>query len=291
MRAEISPTLFWIFGGLFLLYALVRGWRRGVVRQSCNILAIVAGYFAAVFGSRLLVPIVHGLGYPHLAVSLVVGAILGMIVYISISAISAILFKKTSQQEVMLVRFGFGLGGALLGAGFGLLLLWFSVIALRVLGTVAETEMKVAQGSKGSKVPRGHDYQDPGALVRGLAEVKHSIEQSQVGAMIERFDPLPGRVYATMSKTTRVLSNDQSAHRFMEFPGVKKLSENAKIRALLNDPEIAKAARSRNYLQMMKNPHMIQALDDPAVLEMVKRVELEKALDYALAEKAERQRD
>src|SRR5437868_375757 len=140
MKAGFTPTLFWIGGGLFLLYALITGWRRGIVRQALNIVAVVAGYCAGLFGGRLLLPLVRGLGYPDLAISIVAGAILGLIVYIGISALGAILFKKTSQQDVMLVRWGFGLGGACLGAGFGLFLLWFSLIALRLLGTVAETE-------------------------------------------------------------------------------------------------------------------------------------------------------
>ena len=268
--------LLWIFGGIFLLYALFRGWRRGIVRQSLIVLAVIAGYFAGLFGGRLLLPILRTLGLPDLAMSILGGSILGLIVYFSISALGTILFKKTSQQDVMLVRWGYGLGGALIGAGFGIFMIWFLLIALRLLGTIAETELKVAQGSKVK------DYHDPGALVHGLADAKHSLEEGPAGAFVERIDPLPGQVYAIMAKTTRVLSNQTSVKRFIDFPGVKKLSDNPKVRSLLGDPDIIRAARDRNYFQMMKNQQLINALNDPAVLEMVKRIELEKALDYAL---------
>jgi len=278
MKAGITPTLFWIGGGIFLLYALVNGWRRGIVRQAVNIVAVIAGYFTGLFGGRLLLPLVRSLGYPDLAISIVVGAILGFVVYIGISALGAILFKKTSQQDVMLVRWGFGLGGAFLGAGFGLFLLWFSLIALRLLGTVAETELKVAQG------PKVRDYHDPGPIVRGLVDAKQSLETGPAGGFVEKLDPLPGRIYSIMSKTTRVLSSESGGRRFMEFAGVKKLSENPKVRSLLSDPDIIRDARARNYLAMIKNPKLVSVLNDPEVMEMVKRVELEKALDYALKE-------
>ena len=279
MNAEFTPKLFWILGGVFLLYALVNGWRRGIVRQSVSILAAVAGYFTGVFGGRLLLPLVRGLGYPDLAISVIGGVVLGVVVYLGISAIGAVLFKKTSQQDVMLVRWGFGLGGALLGAGFGIFLLWFSLIGLRLLGTVAETDLKIAQA------PSVRDYHDPGPFVRGIANAKHALEASPAGEVIERVDPLPGRIYSIMSKTTRVVANENASRRFLEFPGIHKLSENPKVRSLFNDPEVARAARERNWFGLMKNPHVVSALNDPEVFDQVKQIELEKALDFALREK------
>jgi hypothetical protein len=296
MKTEFTPLLFWIFGGLFLLYALVSGWRRGIVRQSLNVLAVLAAYFVGVFGGRLLLPFLRTLGYPDLAISFVGGSILGLIVYLAISALGTILFKKTSQQDVMLVRWGYGLGGALIGTAFGVFLLWFSLIALRLLGTIAETELKVAQappvrpevaarlGKAGRHAPKAPEYHDPGIFVRGIASAKHSMEEGPAGAFIDKVDPLPGRIYSMMAKTTRVLASQTGIEHFIEFPGVKKLSENSRIRSLLNDPEIARAARDRHYIELMKNPQLVNALNDPEVMEMVKRIELEKALDYALRE-------
>ncbi len=287
--------LFWIFGGLFLLYALVSGWRRGIVRQSLSICAIAAGYFAGIFGGRLLLPILRGVGYPDLAISVLAGCILGLLVTGGISALGAILFKKTCQQDVFLVRWGYGLGGALLSAGFGVFLLWFSLIALRLLGTVAETEIKIAtKGTQGTKGGYHGDRQsgsddrqsgsDPGAFVRGVADLKHAVEHGPIGELAERADPLPGRIYSIMGNTTRVISNPAAIKRFSDFPGIQKLSDNPRVRSLLDDPEIARAARDRNYLQLMKNKRLVEALNDPEVMKMVKEIELEKALDFALKE-------
>lgn len=289
---------FWIVGGIFVLYSLISGWRRGVVRQSLSVFAIVAGYFAGVFGGKLLMPILRGIGYPDFAISLLAGCVMGTLVYLGVSALGAILFKKTSQQDLFLVRWGYGLGGALLGAVFGLFLLWLALMGLRLLGTVAETEIKLAQGDQPAKPahashssPSSHPSQlpksgpqrpDPGSLAHTLADLKHSVEQSPVGDYAEKIDPLPGKVYSMMRNLTRVMSNTDSVERFLEFPEIRKLTDNAKIRALLDDPEIAKAGQNRDYWTLVKNPKVVEVLNDPAVFELVKKVELEKALDYAV---------
>jgi hypothetical protein len=279
--------VFWIFGGLFLLYTLISGWRRGLVRQSISVFAMVAAYCAGIFGGKLLVPILRGLGYPDFAISVLAGAAMGLLVWIGISSIGTILFKKTSQQDMLLVRWGYGLGGALLNLGFGLFLLWFAFVSLRLLGTMAETEIKLAHG--GNEKHENRHWRgpqparpDPGMFVQGVANLKHSVDDSPVGEFAQKIDPLPGRVYSMMENTTKVIANQDALQRFMEFPGVKKISESPKIRRLLEDPEIVREARERNYLEMMKNKRLIEALNDPQVFEMIKKVDLEKALEFAL---------
>jgi hypothetical protein len=294
---------FWIFGGLFLLYSLINGWRRGVVRQSLSVFAVVAGYFAGVFGGRLLMPILRGLGYPDFALSLLAGAVMGLLVYLGVSALGTILFKKTNQQDIFFVRWGYGLGGALVGAVFGALLLWVALIGLRLAGTVAETEVKLAKGepgaqgtqrtqttkgTKGSAAIKGTrttgaepPRPDPGVLAHTLAKLKHSVDESPVGEYAQKVDPLPGNIYSMMRNLTLVLSNPDSVERLLEFPEIRELTDNSKIRSLMDDPEIARAGRDRSYWDLLRNPKVVEALNDPAVQELVKKVHLEKALDYA----------
>ena len=190
------------------------------------------------------------------------------------------MFKKTSQQDLWLVRWGYGLGGALLSAGFGVFLLWFALIALRLLGTVAETEIRIAQASKGTA--KGAEVRDPGAFVHFLADAKNSVDKGPGAEFVGRFDPLPTKIYAIMGDLTRVLSSQTATSRLIEFPGVEKLARLPKMRSLLDDPEAARATRERKFWELLKNKRVVEALNDPKVLEMVRKVELEKALDFAL---------
>src|SRR5215213_2903675 len=108
---------FFIGAGLFVLFTAWRGWRLGFMRQFMSILALAGAYIIGYFGGGTLGAILHKfIDYPERALA-VVGAVgLGFVVYCCIALVGAILFKKTSQQSVSLVRLGYGASGAVCGA-------------------------------------------------------------------------------------------------------------------------------------------------------------------------------
>src|SRR5688572_3545673 len=108
---------FFAGAGLFILFTAWRGWRLGFMRQLMSILALAGAYIIGYFGGGPLGTILHKfIDYPESALA-VVGAVgLGFLVYCCIALVGAILFKKTSQQSVGLVRFGYGTTGAVFGA-------------------------------------------------------------------------------------------------------------------------------------------------------------------------------
>jgi len=98
--SSLWQTIFVSFALVLILFEVVRGWRLGVVRQGVRLLALVAAYAAALFGGRFLLPLLRPmLRAPDFFISLLAGALLGLVVYAILNMIGAILFKRTGQQS------------------------------------------------------------------------------------------------------------------------------------------------------------------------------------------------
>ena len=261
------------------------GWRLGVVRQAVGLVALVCAYLCAIFGGRVLAPVLFILGVPKGLSGIAGGAILGLVVFFTLSLIASILFKKTSQQSVGVVRFGYGVAGAAIGGLMGLFVVWIAILGIRLLGTVAKTQIdaagQAAPAARGKLPPKARPA--PGSLVRGLAHIKESLERGSAGAVVEHVDPIPGTLYSLLTKVGQMISNEQSIDRFLSYPGVKTLTEHPKIAALHGDPEIAKNLIAQNYFALVRNEQIIRAANDREIGELMVKFEFEKALDYALA--------
>src|SRR5688572_26309419 len=135
-QQDSSQMIFLALGAVLVFLFAMRGWRLGLVRQALSIVSVAAAYAAAFFGGRFLIPILRPLGFPDQILTLIGGLILGVAVYVGISIVSGVLFKRTEHQSAALVRYGFGLSGAVLGAAFGLFILLVGVIGIRLLGSI-----------------------------------------------------------------------------------------------------------------------------------------------------------
>ena len=95
---ELLQWVFFAIAALFLLAQMVLGWKRGVARQLVHLLALFFSLVAAWFCAPLLVPFLRRTGYPDMALSLVAGVAIWLVVFLVITLIGTLLFKKTSQQ-------------------------------------------------------------------------------------------------------------------------------------------------------------------------------------------------
>ena len=167
----------------------------------------------------------------------------------------------------------------------GLFVVWIAILGIRLLGTVAKTQIEASQrppvAARG-KLPARQPFQ-PGSFVRGLAHIKESLEQGATGAVVEHVDPIPGTLYSLLTRVGQMISSEQSIDRFLTYPGVKTLTEHPKIAALQKDPEIAKNLIAQDYFALVRNQHIIRAANDREIGELMAKFEFEKALDYALA--------
>ena len=289
MNPAFDPWQLAFFGAAALLVAAktFQGWRMGIARQIVNILALAAAYVVGYFGGGAFGPALHRfIDLPDRAVAVLAAALVGLFVYFTMSLMGTILFKKTSQQDVGMIRFGFGASGAGVGALYGVFLVWIAILAIRLLGSVAETRIAVGKQphlSSGNPAPKpGPAQPEPGSVVTGLAHMKQSLEQGAAGSLVQQVDPIPGTLYGILHKLGTMVSDEASVARFLSYPGVKPLLAHPKIAALQNDPEITRDIVKRDYFGLLRNSHILAAANDSEIGELMRKFEFEKALDYAI---------
>ena len=265
---QISSSWLWLAAGLYLLFEIARGWRRGVVRHGVSVMALVAaGGIGWVFAWMTGMVSDRVIPFPYPVGRLVFGLAAGIAFYAAAVALSSLLFKKTSQQSAGLVRLFYGAGGALFGLIFGLLILWGGLSIFRTLGAVAEAR-QTAPG----------DAQ--------LVAIKESLEEGATGSLVDRVDIVPANIYGLITKLIRVTQSPEATARFFAYPSTQRLLTQPKIMELFSDPTVAGAATEGNYLSLLSSPKIAEIASDAGVQESFKTFELEKALDYALQESA-----
>lgn len=262
------------------------------MRQLVRAAAIVAAYAAGIFGGPLLLPLMRPfLKVPDIVISIGAGATLALIVYFAVVTIGSILFKRTAQQEAGAIRWLYGICGAIAGIFFGLFTLWLIVIGIRSLGAVADAQLQTqaAQRPFRAAAPRAssEEYSRSGSanalpLVSDLARLKNSIELGPVGDAVKSADIVPDGTYETLGKVGQIVSNPESAERFLSYPGAKKLTGNPRIVALRDDPEIMQMIQEGRFLDLLKDRRIIEAMNDPALAAQVRDFQFQKALDYAV---------
>jgi len=281
--------LFFAVAALCLLYQIARGWQRGVMRQLVYLFALLLAYPVGWFAGPKLVPALRALGYPDFVLSALGGSALGLGVFIIVSVLGAILFKKTSQQDVRLIRWGYGASGAALGLVSGLVFVWAMLLGVRLIGTMAESEVAVSRltaekghASAAESSPEKPAAHKPGGIVLSVAQMKHSLDHGVTGPLMDQVDPVPKEVYDIIGKATAVVANPESASRFLSYPGAQPIISHPKVLALRDDPEIVKQAKARDFMGLLKNERLVAVANDPAVQVLLKKFEFQKALDYAL---------
>lgn len=266
----------WLAAGLYLLFEIWRGWRRGVVRHGVSVFALLAaGGIGWIFAWMTGFVADRVIPLPPPAGRAVFGLAAGLAFYAAAVVLSSLLFKKTSQQSRGVLRLVYGFGGAFFGLVFGFLILWGGVTMFRTLGAVAEGRRELAAAG-GQAAPAGDE---------GFLAVKASLEQGAAGGLVEQIDILPTSFYATLAKLVRVAGSPEGAARLLSYPPLQELLAQPKVTAIFSDQDLAKAAAGGNYLALLSSPQLAAAASDPEVQKSFGSFDWQKALDYALQEK------
>lgn len=303
-QAAGSPLwqlVFVSFAVVLVLFEILRGWRRGLPRQVARLGALVAAYFAAYFGGRYLVPVIRPFfNIPDIVISILAGAVLALVIYAVINSLGTILFRRTSQHQSAFVRMLYGIGGAAFGLFFGAFLVWLLVVGIRSLGSVADVQVREQAANDTNAAPsrtlhaidvrRGilNEPNDDATVLTSLARLKNSIEMGPLGEAVKKADVVPTTAYETLGKLGRVVSNPESAQRFLSFPGARELSEHPKIVALRDDPAIQELIERGRYIELLQDQKIIDAANDPALFDQIKKFHLQEAIDFAIQEEKPR---
>lgn len=263
--------------GLWLLGSFWLGWRRGVVRQAASLLGLVLAVALGFWLGPLMAPIVPALGFPSFLRPLAGGILLGGIVWCGVSVISAIVFRKTDDQGLGMIRLFYGISGGLLGLVSGLLVLGLGALGIRFFGAFAEG---LHAGSVQTQRAKGRPKatEDSPSLV----SLRKTLEDSAPGKFLGRLDPLPPEVYPRLQKLGQVLTSTPARERLLSDPSMEAISRSPKLQALKNDLELQEAMHSGDLWAVLRNPRLQSAAADAQLLTALGAVDLDKALDRAL---------
>jgi hypothetical protein len=277
------------FALVLILFEVLRGWRCGLPRQVARLGALIAAYFAAFFGGKFLASLLGiFVRMPDALLSIFAGAIFAVIIYVLISGIGSALFQRTSQHDSSIIRLIYGSTGALMGVFFGLFLVWLLVVAVRLIGSVADASVRAHAND--SNVLHAVDVRrrlsgGPSAnktsATTSLARLKNSVEMGVIGDAVKKVDVVPQKTYDLIEKVGVIAANPQYAERFLEYPGARELSEHPKIIALRNDQKIGQLLAQGRWLELIQDHRIIDTANDPDLKARLKRFDVMAALNYA----------
>ena len=263
-----------IVAALFMLWELWRGWRLGAVRGLLRLAALFCAWIGGSTAAGATGTVVAFFSkVPPLIAPAVAGLTVGIGIYIGISIVAGLLFKKTGDHAGV-IRLGFGLGGAVCGLIFGLLFLWAGITLIRGMGALGELRVVQARNEGRSLAT------EKTALF--LIKLKESLEIGVTGQTLKKADPLPTAFYDNIVKISMVAGSQQAIERFVQYPGTLKIISNPHITALIQDPALEKAAEKKNILPLLQNKHVQAAANDRQLLDQLKEFDLTGALNYAL---------
>ena len=263
-----------IAASLFLLWEVCRGWRLGAVRGLLRLAALFCAWIGGSTAAGATGTVVAFFSkVPPLIEPGVAGLTVGIGIYVGISFVAGLLFKKTDDHTGV-IRLGFGLGGAVCGLIFGLLFLWAGITLIRGMGALGELRVVQARNEGRSLAT------EKTALF--LIKLKESLEIGVTGQTLKKADPLPTAFYDDIVKISMVAGSQQAMERFVQYPGTLKIIANPHITALIQDPALEKAAEKKNILPLLQNKHVQAAANDPLLLAQLKEFDLTGALNYAL---------
>lgn len=255
---------------VFLLLQAWRGCKRGVVRQGLSLFALAIAFAVGYWVYRTLDNLVGSLFKDsQMFVGGLLGLIFGFLVYICMGIPVSILFRNTSQQRSGMIRCFYGLGGAVCGIGTGMLLLWGTLCFI-------QNAPLSKQGEKLSS-----DFFSTSSLKKLLSPAAIlSDTEAAVGAL----EKSAHSVYEIFYKISRVTSDPNATTRFLQYPGIRRITETRAITELLSTPQFSEIISRHNVLAFLLNSKFYRTLQDPEVKKAIKNVDLNRALDDALHE-------
>ena len=265
-------ALFW------LLASIWRGWNRGVIRQAVSLGALALAIAAACYGGPFLAPALPAIGFPKFLRPLIAGVLIALLLWGTISAVSSIVFRKTDEQGVGLVRTAFGLGGAILGLFSGLLLLGVGAWSVRLAGSLADGLQTGARAKSPTKGNVPSSSPDPSAL----PSLKRMVEGSPLSPWIAKVDPVSPDWYPRLAKVGQVLASPAARERLFSDPALAAIAKNPRLGFLRDDPVLQEALRSADLWTLLRSPKVQAAAADTQLLTALRLTEVDLALERAL---------
>lgn len=273
--SPVWQTAFLVWSLVCIGWMIFCGWRAGVVRGAVSLAGLVFGYLCGAAAAVAIPPgLLEWMPVPGLLAQLFAGVLVGFTVFFVVWFIGAALFKRTAQHGSGLLRVVWGLGGAVFGLIFGLLVVLASLAGIRALGSFSEARLETYADTENARTPQ---FWEP-----SLVKLKRSIEAGETGTFIRSVDITPDGLVRIVTKLGRVASDPRAAARLLESPHLEPIVRDRVFLSLTEDPEINNAAVQGDYAAILTNPKVLEAARNPELWEKLQAVPWEAVLDEAL---------
>jgi hypothetical protein len=266
-------TAWLLLVGLWLLFALIRGWVNGPLRLLVKPAALlIAWLLVRTFSGNAGAALTAWTGWPAPQCTLVAGCILAFLSYQGVCLLGRTLFKRTRDHASPLTRTAFGVMGAGVGLFYGLLLIWATVVMIRFFGhfAAAQTADDPAQSSA------------PSGLAANVVRLQASVEAALGRPLVEACDPVPRWFYRRLEQTQRLVASPVALERFLTYPGFEEAWHDSRLRAIEADPVIVQNLRQGRVWPVLADPRIWDLLGSPAWWATFSGPRYDAALRYAL---------
>jgi len=270
---EGSPqwqTATFLVASAFILINAIRGWAIGLLRQALGLAAFCAACYGVVAWSASVGEILR----PHLPSTILMPVSILLIWIVTFNLITLaghILFQRTREYDSAPAQFVIGSGGAVIGALYGLLIVYCLLISLKVIGRIADDQVRIQQAKS----------QSSATVVMNLAKLRNSIELGWPGAVLDATDPLPSRFYREIDRFSRLMLDPAKIEKLLEYPGFRRVAADPRLLELQRDPEIAAQMQRGEIFGLLTNQKVVTLFNDPELRRLLSWDELDSALAYA----------
>jgi hypothetical protein len=276
---EDIPAWIPVCAVLWLLASTWKGWSRGLVRQAVSLVALMAAVAAGFYIGPLLAPALPAIGFPRFLRPLVAGILVAFLIWGAVTSVSAIVFRRTDEQGVGVVRAFYGLSGAVLGLISGLLLLGLGAWGVRLAGSLADG---LQTGALAKPLKKGQSPPPTAPDPSPLAALKKTVEESPLSSWLSKVDPISPDWYPRLSKIGQALTSQSARERLLSDPSFAPIAKNPRLAALRDDPALQEALRAADLWTLLRSPKVQAAAADTQLLTALRPAEVDLALERAL---------
>jgi hypothetical protein len=204
----------------------------------------------------------------------------GLLLWVTITMISAVIFRKTDDQGVGIIRTVYGLSGAVLGLFSGLTVLALGAWGAHLAGSLSDGLQKgtlIKHSLKENSAPAA-SVADPTTLTA----FKNALEDSPLGGWIAKVDPVSPSLYPRLGKIGQVLTSNTARERLLADPELEAVAKNPRLLALKEDAKLQEELRSADLWAILRNPKVQAAAADTQLMTTLRAIDLDRAMDRAL---------
>jgi hypothetical protein len=296
-----------ILGVMAILLFAIHGYCRGLYKIAAT---LVSFFIAALLAKRVSLWLEGPLGrsdvIPESLTPLAALVLAGVLLFLFFAFCAGLILRKREtireQEGKNRIAQWERIGGAALGTAWGLFLVLFIMIGIRLIGNVEEVFEPPSQHAESHEertesppsapqatVSASMEFAEPDSLLDArepgkgaFIRFKNEIENSVFGSVVLKTDPIGDKAKDTFRKLRLVMSNPDLYEEFAYHPVILRYVNDPRIQALTGDKEIQNQMQTGQYYALLDNPKIAALLQKDTLVSEMKKLNLGGILEEVI---------